>query len=331
MFKKFSVILVLLLFIISTFGLWFYRSSQPVSQDESTKDFLIVKGTSASEIGSKLKEEGLIKSSLAFKFYVQLTDKEEKIQAGEYSILPSDNLFKIVDALLAGPKEIWVTIPEGLRKEEQAAKLATALGRSNSNFEGEFLKLATDKEGYLFPDTYLFPKEVKVEVIVNKMVATFEKRVDAKMKEDTVASGFSLDEIVTMASIIERETKTVDERPVVAGILYKRLKAGWPLQADATVQYAVANSKIKTLNSKPNNWWLAPSVEDKEIDSTYNTYKYKGLPPAPIANPGLSSIRAAIYPSDSPYWFYIHDDNGKIYYAETIEEHNENVRSYLGN
>jgi UPF0755 protein len=124
-----------------------------------------------------------------------------------------------------------------------------------------------------------------------------------------------------MASIIERETKTNEERPVVAGILWKRLENDWPLQVDATLQYAIANSET---------WWPILTKEDLEINSSYNSYKFTVLPPTPIASPGLSSIKASANPQDSDYWFYIHDPEAQIHYAETIEEHNNNIRKYLG-
>ncbi|MBI4033134.1 MAG: endolytic transglycosylase MltG, partial [Candidatus Blackburnbacteria bacterium] len=141
---------------------------------------------------------------------------------------------------------------------------------------------------------------------------------------------------VTLASIVERETLTDEERPIVAGILLKRLEAGWPLQADATLQYAIAsvNCTLRKETSaaqsvKCEDWWPIPSSEDKKIKSLYNTYLNRGLPPGPIANPGLSSIKAVVSPQDSPYWFYLHDGNGKIHYAKTSEEHAENIRKYL--
>ena len=134
---------------------------------------------------------------------------------------------------------------------------------------------------------------------------------------------------MTLASIIERETKGADERPVVAGILLKRLNAGWPLQVDASVQYAVSSSNCRgrILDCE---WWPILTRSDLDIDSRYNTYKYAILPPGPIANPGLTSLQAAVYPQSSDYWYYIHDDKGIIHYAKTHEEHNENVARYLG-
>ena len=180
----------------------------------------------------------------------------------------------------------------------------------------------------VFPDTYIFPKTASAAAIVAKLNSTFNSRVDSQMDADIEASDYSLIQILTMASIVEREAITDAERPVVAGIFYKRLEAGWPVQADATLQYVIANSKCQNPNVKC-DWWMIPEVADRSLTSPFNTYRNTGLPPAPIANPGLSSIKAAIYPEESDYWYYLHDAKGKIYYGRTLEEHNENIRKYI--
>ena len=290
--------------------IWWTRNSLALSSNSSLKDFVITKGSSASLIGNNLYRKGFIKSPFAFKIYLQLKGQSKGIQAGEYSLSPSFSLIQIVSELLKGPTEIWVTIPEGLRREEIASKFSISFGK-DSGFEQKFLQESASFEGYLFPDTYLFPKTASPAMVVAKMRDTFEEKVGAK----------TLKEVVIVASIIERETRSDEERPIVAGILYKRLKAKWPLQIDATVQYAVANSS---------NWWEPLTREDLEINSPYNTYKFTGLPPTPIANPGLSSIKAALYPEESAYWFYLHDAKGNIHFAKTIEEHHKNVREFLG-
>lgn len=335
--KQFFASLILLLIFGTGVLVWWYQGVKPVSRQTSYKDFLIVKGNSATQIANKLYKEGLIKNSLVFRVYVKLTNNQGKIQAGEYNLTPSFSLFRIVEELIKGPKEIWITIPEGYRREEIAEKFAQALeSKEPEAFIQEFLTTSKKDEGFLFPDTYLFPKVASPSAVVKKMRSTFDKKVDSKMQDDILASGHTLNQVITMASIIERETRGQEERPIVAGILYKRLKAGWPLQADATLQYAVANSKLKTpalpsgrQNSKRTDYWEVLTVDDRAIDSTYNTYKHRGLPPTPIANPGLSSIKAAIYPEDSPYWFYLHDASGQIHYAKTIEEHNQNIKKYI--
>lgn len=299
--------------------LWCYSVLKPASSDTRLQDFLIVKGASASQIGNKLKKEGLIRNTLAFKIYVQVSGNARSIQAGEYRLSPSYSLFKMVEELTHGPAEIWVTIPEGLRREEIAARFASAFGQGE-DFNQNFLSASADIEGFLFPDTYLFPKDAEASMVVKKMRSIFDIKT-AEFKEGTEASSLSLREIVILASIIERETKTEEERPMVAGVLVNRLNMGMGLQADATVQYAVGS---------PENWWPVLTKEDLKVNSPYNTYRFRGLPSGPIANPGLSSIKAAVFPQNNDYLYYLHDAKGQVYFARTLAEHNENVRKYLG-
>ncbi len=214
--------------------------------------------------------------------------------------------------------DAWVTTLEGWRSEEIANKLSREL-----NFpESEFMRYA--KEGYMFPDTYLIPRTASPAAVAELFLDTFNQKVTSQMRADAKKSGLTFDQIIILSSIVEREGRTDDDRPVIAGILLKRLKAVWSLQADATLQY------ILGYQADQKTWWKkGVDGRDKLIRSPYNTYANSGLPPAPIANPGLASIQAVIYPSDSPYWFYLHDTKGGVHYARTIEEHNENIAKYL--
>ena len=310
--------------------IWWLISVKPVSTEDRLKTFIIAKGSTASIIGKKLKDQGFTNSATAFKLYVQATGKQRKIQAGEYKLSSSWSLFRIVDQFIKGPTEIWVTIPEGLRKEEIAERVIDSLGNTDNGdvFRTDFLKLTENKEGYLFPDTYLFPQDASASAVVKKLTDTFNKKIDSKLLEEIEKSSYSLDEVITIASLLERETRHDSERSVVAGIIYKRLESGWPLQIDATVQYALAALNCRGNISKC-DWWPNLSKENMQINSSYNSYKFKGLSPTPICNPGFSSIRAAVYPETSPYWFYLHDMKGEIHFARTIEEHNSNISIYL--
>jgi UPF0755 protein len=315
MIKRIAVglLLMVLLFVV---GVFFVKNLiSPVSTDNKLVDFLIPKGTSVAQIGKKLEDMNLIKSAVAFKFIVQLTGSQSRIQAGEFELSQSLSLIQILDSLKKGPKEIWVTIPEGLRREEVAQKFAKSLGKDEF-FIDEFMSLTAGKEGYLFPDTYLFPKSTTAVLVVNKMTSTFEKKIN----------DIAFDQVI-VASMLERETFADSEKSIVAGILYKRLNNNWPLQVDATLQYAKDSLSCK--GDLDCDYWKPVYSKDKEISSPFNTYKYKGLPPSPIANPGLSSLTAAINPEESDYWYYIHDNDGKIHFAKTLEEHNENIRKYL--
>lgn len=288
----------------------------PVSSDSKNMNFMVNKGSSISLIANNLEKAGLIKNKYAFRFYVQISNIQNKIQPGEFELSPNLSLTQIIEKLKKGPTEILVTIPEGLRREEVAAKFATTLKKDES-FVKDFISLTAAKEGYLFPDSYLFPKEATATQIVNRLTTTF----DNKVKEVTYKQ-------LIMASMLERETFADSEKPIVAGILYKRIENDWPLQVDATLQYAKDTAKFKVVNLN-NEYWDPIYSEDKEINSSYNTYKNLGMPPSPIANPGLSSILAAISPETSEYWYYIHDNDGKIHFAKDLEEHNANIRKYL--
>lgn len=331
--KRLLIILIVILSFLGTgvfANVWWKRVNTPVSTNEAFQDFLIVRGSSANRIGNDLKEEGLIRNAFAFKAYAQITGKSKRIQAGEYRLSPNMSLSEIVNQLTKGPVEVWVTIPEGLRREQIAEKFVSGLGKEGEEadlFRQEFLDESEGLEGYLFPDTYLFPKTASASSVVGKLRDTFDMRL-ADYEDDIAESELGLKEIVTLASIIERETKTDEERPIVAGILLNRLEIGMGLQADATVQYAVASQECA--GSADCEWWPTVEKEDLEVSFAYNTYKYRGLPPGPIANPGLSSLKAAISPEESDYLYYLHEPSGEVHYAETLDEHNTNVRRYLG-
>lgn len=333
--KKLLFSLVLLVACAVSLFLWWSSVSSPLDpKNTKSQDFLVTRGQSLTRVAQNLEKRGLVKNGFAFRIYTQAAGQAGKIQPGEYSLSPSYSLDKIMMTLVSGPKELWVTYPEGLRLEEMAAKTIKPLGMKADiaqTFWAEFMTVAKGKEGYLFPETYLFPKDVKGTTVANKLITTFENKV-TQMRADAQKSDLSFDELITLASIVERETKTNEERPIVAGILLKRLDAGWPLQADATLQYATGNTRCAKDLTKPVldcDWWVIPEVEDRQVRSPYNTYTNKTLPPAPIANPSLSSIRAVIYPENSDYWFYIHDKDGKIHYAKTAEEHAANIDKYL--
>ena len=274
------------------------------SNDNQKISFMVNKGSSVTKISNNLKNAGLIKNALVFKYYVQFAGIQNKIQAGEFELSPNLTLIQIIEKLKKGPTEVLVTIPEGQRREEIAAVFTSALNKDES-FTKEFLNLSAGKEGYLFPESYLFPQTALPAQIVTRMTSTFDKKV----KDVTYNQ-------LIIASMLERETFADSEKPIVAGIIYKRLENDWPLQIDATLQYIKGD-------------WKPVYSEDKELNSPFNTYKNLGLPPSPICNPGLSSILASISPEPSDYWYYIHDLKGKIHFAKDLDEHNANIRKYL--
>lgn len=311
--KKLGLLLLSFITIALISLVWFFFNILPISSNKTPKRFMVNPGETASQIGNNLQKENLIKSALAFRIYSQVSQAARNIKPGSYEL--TSNLWtpQIITKLLEGPTEVWVTLPEGLRKEEMSNKFISSLnltGQEAEDFRTQFLNLTKDKEGYLFPDTYLVPIDSSVSQIVSLLEDNFKKRVNFPVTYNNII----------LASILERETKTDDERPVVAGILLKRLDAGWPLQADATIQYVVGTQ---------DNFWPSVTPSDLQIDSPYNTYTNQGLPPTPICNPGLSSIKAAINPTSSNYWYYLHDKEGNIHYATTIDEQNANIAKYL--
>lgn len=215
-----------------------------------------------------------------------------------------------------------VTLIEGWRAEEMAVKLNQELGIKNT----EFIKLA--KEGYMFPDTYMFDPNATPLDIVSILENNFEKKYDTALQSKIKKLGLSPDEGVILASIVEREARSDEVRRMVASILLRRLKIDMGLNADATIQYAlIPKGSIKPPES---GWWKRHlSRDDLKIDSPYNTYLYKGLPPTPIANPSLSALKAVGNADPkTPYLYYYHDNKGNSYYAKTLEEHNQNVANY---
>ena len=227
----------------------------------------------------------------------------------------------IADTLTQGSEDIWVTLLEGWREEEVAAYLAE---QDLQEFDEEaFIELAGDSEGMIFPDTYLVPKESTTEQLYDLFISTFTRKVMVGLEDELAADGRDIKEIITFASVVEREGRTFEDMRHVAGILQNRTDIGMPLQADATLQY------IAGKDSKTGKWWAQPDIAVKDSTSPYNTYKYPGFPPGPICNPGLQAIKAVLDPIETDDLFYIHAPSGDAHYSETLEEHNANINRYL--
>ena len=306
------IIIVLLFFVVR--GFWNSQLT-PVSSDKNTKTIIISRGKSLNAIAVQLKEENLIRSEQTFVLYVKSKGLDNKLSAGTFKLSASMSIPEITAALSGNPAEIWVTLIEGLRVEEIAEKLNKELTIDKS----EFLKHA--KEGYMFPDTYLFAPAVTEEQIAKKLRDTFETRFKDDVRVKIKAQGLTDDAGVILASIVEREARSDRARTEIAGILLKRLKIGMGLNADATLQYALGYQDAEK------SWWKRYlTKEDKDVASPYNTYLHSGLPPAPICNPSLAALQAvANADPNTPYLYYYHDSKGRSYYAKTLEEHNANV------
>lgn len=317
--QRLAVLLILFFLFLAGALLWFKEGVRPVNpQDKASQIFVIKKGERIREVAVRLKEEGLIRSPLAFFVLVRFSDLSQDVQAGDFRLSPSMDGKTIAQSLTHGTLDVWVTALEGWRVEEIALKLAQELAIP----EQEFLKAA--KEGYMFPDTYLIPRDASAAAVAQIFYRNFQQKFDESLQNEARRKDLDEKEILILASIVEREAKFEEDRPVVAGIVLKRYQQDWPLQADATIQYA--------LGYQPNqkSWWKkALTKEDLKIDSTYNTYEDTGLPPAPICNPGLASIKAVVYPQETDYWYYLSDSQGQMHYAQTLEGHNQNIEDYL--
>jgi len=324
---KFPLIqIILFLFAIAVAALiWFILTARPVDSKSTTAQiFVVTKGDSIDAIGTKLKDSGLIRSKVAFKITVVKEGLTSQLEAGDFRLRPDMTTLEIAQELTHGTLDIWVTLLEGWRREEMAEAIESEFTSRGAEFsKQEFINLTKSDEGYLFPDTYLFPRDATTTTIVSIITSTFDKRITNQMRTDITESNRTLDQVITVASMVEREARKEADRPLVAGILWKRLDADWPLQVDATLQFALGFDRLK------DTWWREPSAADKKITSGYNTYQNTGLPPGPISSPSLSSIKAAIYPESSDHWFYLTDLNGNMHYSETIEQHNANISRYL--
>lgn len=318
--KKRVLTLLIIIFLGATFFfIWFKEAIRPPSpSSKETKIFVIRQGQDIREIARNLKKEGLIRDQLAFFILIKRLGIERNIQAGDFRLSAGWDAETVAKTLTHGTLDIWITIIEGWRVEEIALKLAQELALP----EREFLKYA--QEGFMFPDTYLLAKDASASTLVKILRENFDRRVDEEIRKKAKEKGLSLNQLITIASIVEREARLEEDRPIVAGILLKRLNNGWPLQADATVQYALG------YDPGQKTWWKKQlTSQDLSIDSLYNTYKHSGLPPAPICNPGLAAIRAVIESTETDYWYYLSDKEGRTHYAKTIEEHEENITKYL--
>jgi UPF0755 protein len=263
-----------------------------------------------------LEEEGLIRSRVGFVAHVLLKGERQSLKAGVYLLNPSMNMGEIADRIIAGEiSSMTIRILEGWDAEKIAAYLEER-GIAESK---EFLRTVGSKnaEGYLFPDTYQIATGTSAEAIVELMLENFGKRLTPEMEKEIREQGKTVFDIVVMASMIEKEVRQLADKKLVAGILWKRLEQGIPLQVDATVAYLTGEKGTSI------------SKAGMEVDSHYNTYRYLGLPVGPISNPGTESIKAAMYPTESSYLYYLSTIDGITLFSETLEEHNIKKVKYV--
>lgn len=273
---------------------WWNWAISPVEKTNTKpQQFIITRGQSIREIAKNLADQNLIRDPVAFFLLERFVIKDDP-QAGYFNLAPAMSATEIARKLTVGTADTWITVPEGWRTSEIVSYLQS-MGFSGAT---PFLD-----EGYYFPETYSVPKTTTISAVLDLMRSHFPKNI-------------THDQLI-IASLVEREAQSDTDRPIVASVIYNRLKAGMALDIDATVQYALGF------------WKKDLTRDDLKIKSPYNTYLTPGLPPGPICNPGLSAITAAQNPAKTEYYFYISDKTGVMHYAKTLEEHNANIARYL--
>jgi UPF0755 protein len=311
--------------------------NRPVGQPGPPQTFTIDSGERVPSIAARLESAHLIDSALLFQVMLKLKGADAQIKAGDFQLHPGMTPAEIIEAITESPTAAGerVTIKEGLRVEEIADLLAAAdlidRGRfldlaQHGTFDYDFLPERPnggELEGYLFPDTYFFSRHGtdREQKILDMMLTEFGQKLTPDRRQKITAGGHAIHEVLTVASIVEREAQQPDERPIIARVFYNRLANGMPLQADPTTQYALG---------RPGDWWPLLRLDPNTIDNPYNTYVIPGLPPGPISNPGLASIDAAITPDNNDYLFFVACGGGTHAFARTNDEHERN-RARCGN
>jgi len=325
MIKKIFVPLIVALVVLAGFALVFeFNTSKQQQKDTMT----ILRGENALQIAGDLKAEGYISSKIFFVLELVKSGNFKNLKAGVYDLKDIDQTEIIYKLVHADTVAKTFTVLPGWDIKDIAAVLEKAdFAKSDDflaiaktgNFKSEYDFLAdaaasSTLEGYLFPDTYEIPENPGANDLARLMLDNFGKKITPDIRAAITKQNKSIYNVLTMASMLEKEVKTLEDKKVVAGILYKRREAKMPLQVDSTLLYFAAGNG-KSIN--------------KEIDSPYNTYKYAGLPAGPICNPGLESIEAAIEPLDSPYWYYLSAPDGATIFSKNYDEHLANIAKYL--
>lgn len=309
------IVIALLLF---GFALWWNNGKGAVnSSDTSSHTFIIKLHENVRDIAYDLKNAGLIKDPIVFFLTIRQLGLGDKIEAGNFHLSPSMTTDQIAQALTHGTTDTPpILFKEGLR----ATEIDEILQKNLASYDPSWKNTLIANEGYLFPDTYSFPEEATIDQVVSIMRNNFTTKYQQASAGQTVR--LSQDDVVILASIVEKEGKSPDDMKKVASVIENRLNIGMALQTDATIQYAIGYSAAKK------TWWPQITGTDLNIDSPYNTYKNPGLPPTPISNPGLTALTAVLHPANTDYLYYFTDPKGITHFAKTLQEQNANIAKF---
>ena len=331
MLRKIVIVLLLAVLLLAGAGFWVrQRMVSPYRGFDGSEVFVeLPPGLGVAAIGSRLAEAGVVPDVLTFRLAARLSGLDRKLQAGEYRFADPASPFTVIWRLAEG--DVYsqpVTFPEGLTIKEMAGVFERGGLGAARDFETAAANpalIATidprlrSLEGYLFPETYPLPRRADADTTVRAMVTRFSQIFDDRLKADAQAGGLTVHEAVTLASLIEKETARPDEHALVAAVYHNRLRIGMRLQCDPTVIYALM---------KAGRWNGNIRRDDLQIDSPYNTYRYAGLPPGPIAAPGRAALEAAVRPARAPFLYFVSRNDGSHVFATTLEEHNRNVSTW---
>jgi UPF0755 protein len=296
-------------------------TGQATPQSEQ-KIVFVEKNADSQTILEKLKEQGLIKNKITYYVVKALSDFVEEIEPGGY-VLPRNLNALALHSVLTEPEYKYVAVIEGMRKEEIGERFGETLGWSEEKIDSFKTKYPAcpyvGREGYLAPGDYLVKSDATIQSIKNELEDRFNEKI-SNLTEKEKEKIFNLDQVVTIASLIQREAGGKNDMRLISGVIWNRLFEGMPLQIDATLQYVKGEDGL---------WWPRVKSEDKFIDSPYNTYQQSGLPPAPISNPGKAALEAAMDPAKTDCLFYLHDEWGRIHCSTDYDGHLDNIKRYL--
>lgn len=330
---KYIFLSLVIVVIIPVF--WFFLTLNSANNLESQKSFIIEQGKGVNEISNNLAKAGLIKNKFVFETWLWLLQSEDKVKAGIYSFPAGSSIRQLSNLILTIPENTaskftiiegwgrnWPELKKALEKHELSYDEFLGLTASVKTWREQYDFLSdapanVSLEGFLFPDTYFVDQYTDNRILLNKILTNFDQKLRPELRAEIKKQNKTIFEVVTLASIIEREVPEHADKKMIADVFLKRLQDSIGLQSDATINFVTGKGLTQ------------PSLDDLQIDSPYNTYKYRGLPPGPIANPSISSIESVIYPTPNDYYYFLTTKEGEVIYSKTYKEHLAAKAKYL--